>query len=62
MSNDEKPLIWIGGSRKDLAAMPKAVQREFGYVIKGSRLELNSQASVPLPTKASRTGLPLLEA
>jgi phage-related protein len=33
MSNDEKPLIWIGGSRKDLAAMPKAVQREFGYAL-----------------------------
>ena len=33
MSNDEKPLIWIGGSRKDLAAMPRRVQREFGYAL-----------------------------
>ena len=33
MGNDEKPLIWLGGSRKDLAAMPKAVQREFGYAL-----------------------------
>ncbi|MBI3375674.1 MAG: type II toxin-antitoxin system RelE/ParE family toxin [Betaproteobacteria bacterium] len=33
MNNDEKPLIWLGRSRKDLAAMPKAVQREFGYAL-----------------------------
>lgn len=33
MNNGEKPLIWLGGSRKDLAAMPKAVQREFGYAL-----------------------------
>jgi len=33
MTNDEKPLIWIGGSRKDLRAMPRAVQREFGFAL-----------------------------
>ena len=33
MGNDEKPLIWLGGSRKDLAAMPTAVQREFGFAL-----------------------------
>jgi phage-related protein len=33
MINDEKPLIWMGSSRKDLLAMPKAVQREFGYAL-----------------------------
>jgi phage-related protein len=33
MTNDEKPLIWIGSSRKDLLAMPKVVQREFGFAL-----------------------------
>lgn len=33
MSNDEKPLIWIGSARKDLLAMPKVVQREFGFAL-----------------------------
>jgi phage-related protein len=28
---DEKPLIWIGSSRKDLQALPKEVQRFFGF-------------------------------
>ena len=42
MGNDEKPLIWLGGSRKDLAAMPKAVQREFGYA------EVRARGHTPL--------------
>ena len=33
MKNVEMPLIWIGGSRKDLRAMPRAVQREFGFAL-----------------------------
>ncbi len=33
MSKDKKPLIWIGGSLKDLAAMPRTVQREFGFAL-----------------------------
>lgn len=33
MTSDEKPLFWIGSARKDLLAMPKAVQREFGFAL-----------------------------
>lgn len=33
MRTDEKPLIWMGSSRKDLTAMPRAVQREFGFAL-----------------------------
>jgi phage-related protein len=33
MRVDEKPLIWLGSSRKDLLAMPRAVQREFGFAL-----------------------------
>lgn len=30
-SNNEKPLNWVGSSKKDLMAMPEAVIDEFGY-------------------------------
>ncbi len=30
---DEKPLIWIGSSRKDMQALPKEVQRFFGFAL-----------------------------
>ena len=30
-SRDEKPLIWIGSSRKDYAAFPAKVQSAFGF-------------------------------
>lgn len=33
MNADEKPLFWMGSARKDLLAMPKAVQREFGFAL-----------------------------
>jgi len=33
MRVDEKPLIWLGSSRKDLLAMPRAVRREFGFAL-----------------------------
>jgi phage-related protein len=43
MNADEKPLFWMGSTRKDLYAMPKAVQREFGFALhlaqNGSRHE-----------------------
>ena len=31
--DDLKPLIWIGTSRRELTAMPQAVQSEFGYAL-----------------------------
>lgn len=30
---EEKPLIWIGSSRKDLQGLPKEVQRFFGFAL-----------------------------
>jgi len=33
MRVDEKLLIWLGSSRKDLLAMPRAVRREFGFAL-----------------------------
>jgi phage-related protein len=28
-----KPLIWVGKSRRELSAMPQAVQSDFGYAL-----------------------------
>ena len=30
---NEKPLLWLGSSKKDLLAMAPLVQREFGYAL-----------------------------
>lgn len=32
-SEDEKPLIWIGSSKKDLLSLPKDVQQFFGFAL-----------------------------
>jgi phage-related protein len=33
MSNDNRPLKWVGSSYKDLMALPKAVRRTFGFAL-----------------------------
>jgi phage-related protein len=33
MSDEEKPLEWIGSSHKDLMALPAVVRRIFGYAL-----------------------------
>ena len=33
MSQDERPLLWIGGSRKDLMKLPADVRKLFGYAL-----------------------------
>lgn len=33
MTPQEKPLIWIGSSRKELSKLPEDVRREIGYVL-----------------------------
>jgi phage-related protein len=33
MSIEEKPLIWVGGSKKDLCALPEEVRQFFGHAI-----------------------------
>lgn len=34
-----KPLYWLGSARKDLKAMPEAVQDTFGYALYLARRE-----------------------
>jgi len=33
MSTQEKPLVWIGGSKKDLLALPLDVRKFFGHAL-----------------------------
>lgn len=33
MPTNEKPLEWVGGSHKDLMALPTDVRRFFGYAL-----------------------------
>ncbi len=33
MTPAEKPVVWMGSSRKDIAKLPEDVRREFGYVL-----------------------------
>jgi phage-related protein len=33
MQSDEKPLIWVGSSKKDLCAFPEEVRRFFGHAL-----------------------------
>ena len=33
MPPEEKPVIWIGSSKKDIGKLPEEVQRDIGYVL-----------------------------
>jgi phage-related protein len=33
MADKEKPLEWIGSSKRDLMALPRDVRRRFGYAL-----------------------------
>ncbi len=33
MGSQEKPLTWVGSSKKDLMALPESVRRFFGHAL-----------------------------
>ena len=45
---DEKPLVWVGSSYKDLKAMPEVVQDEFGYALGKAQCGEKHSAAKPL--------------
>ena len=61
MTNDEKPLIWISSSRKDLLAMPKAVQRVFGFALHLAQIGTRHPASKVLRGFGSAGVLEVIE-
>lgn len=44
----EKPLEWIGGSRKDLKAMPSEVQADIGFALYQAQLGEKHEDTKPL--------------
>lgn len=43
-----KPLVWIGGSKKDLLAMPEDVQDFFGFALHEAQAGKKSDHAKPL--------------
>jgi phage-related protein len=48
MANPSKPLIWIGGSKKDLMALPLDVRKFFGHALDFAQRGDKHDAAKPL--------------
>ncbi len=48
MSEQEKPLIWIGGSKRDLMALPLDVRKFFGHALDFAQHGDQHDAAKPL--------------
>jgi phage-related protein len=48
MAEQEKPLIWIGGSKKDLMALPLDVRKFFGHALDFAQRGDQHDAAKPL--------------
>ena len=48
MIGDERPLIWIGSSRKDLRAFPRQVRRDIGKALYAAQQGETDPAAKPL--------------
>ena len=48
MTDNVKPLVWIGGSRKDLSAFPEDVKDVMGYALHQAQAGDKSTAAKPL--------------
>jgi phage-related protein len=56
-----KELVWIGSSRKDLAAFPRTVQRAFGYALYLAQLGGKPPDAKPLKGFGGASVLELVE-
>jgi phage-related protein len=56
-----KPLVWIAGSKKDLLAMPDAVQDVFGYALHLAQTGSKHQQAKPLKGQGSAAVLEVVE-
>ena len=56
-----KPLIWIGGSKKDLLAMPDDVQSVFGYALYEAQVGKKHSKAKPLKGFGSAGVLEIIE-
>jgi phage-related protein len=56
-----KPLVWIAGSKKDLLAMPDAVQDVFGYALHLVQIGSKHDQAKPLKGQGSAAVLEVVE-
>ena len=56
-----KPLVWIGGSKKDLLAMPDEVQDVFGYALHQAQTGRKHDQAKPLKGFGSASVLEVVE-
>jgi phage-related protein len=56
-----KPLVWIAGSKRDLLAMPDAVQDVFGYALYLAQTGLKHEQTKPLKGHGSASVLEVVE-
>ena len=61
MSHDNKPLIWMGSSKKDLMALPLAVRKFFGHALDVAQRGDRHDAAKPLKGFGSAGVLEVLE-
>ena len=58
---DIKPLVWVGGSKKDLLAMPDDVQDFFGFALHEAQTGKKSAHAKPLQGFGSAGVLEIVE-
>jgi phage-related protein len=56
-----KPLIWIGGSKKDLLALPDEVQDLFGFALHEAQIGKKNEKAKPLKGFGSAGVLEVVE-
>ncbi len=61
MSSDERPVTWVGGSRKDLCALPEEVRQFFGHAIHMAQHGLRHAAAKPMQGFGSAGVLEVVE-
>jgi phage-related protein len=59
--SDPKPLIWIGGSKKDLLALPDEVQDLFGFALHEAQIGKKNEKAKPLKGFGSAGVLEVVE-
>jgi phage-related protein len=59
--SDPKPLIWIGGSKKDLLALPDEVQDLFGFALHEAQIGKKNEKAKPLKGFGSAGVLEVME-
>ncbi|QBH97212.1 hypothetical protein EKN56_12885 [Limnobaculum zhutongyuii] len=61
MNRIEKPLMWMGSSKKDLISLPRAIQQFFGYALNLAQIGEKANDAKPLKGFGSAGVLEVIE-